>query len=68
MDRRKFLKVGALAGGAVLLFFGLKRSLDDIPVFISRGIGWAIYPVRFNCFPEIAVLTLTKTNESDGVV
>jgi uncharacterized protein len=39
--------------------FGLKRSIDNIPVFISRGIGWAIYPVRFNCYPEIAVLTLT---------
>jgi predicted MPP superfamily phosphohydrolase len=39
--------------------FGLKRSIENIPVFISRGIGWAIYPVRFNCFPEIAVLTLT---------
>jgi len=40
--------------------FGLKRSISDIPVFISRGIGWALCPVRFNCFPEIAVLTLTK--------
>ena len=28
-------------------------------VFISRGIGWALYPVRFNCYPEIAVLKLT---------
>jgi predicted MPP superfamily phosphohydrolase len=27
-------------------------------LFISRGIGWAIYPVRFNCYPEIAVLEL----------
>ena len=38
---------------------GLKRSLRGMSVFISRGIGWAIYPVRFNCFPEIAVLELT---------
>lgn len=29
-------------------------------IFISRGIGWAILPVRFNCPPEIAVLTLTR--------
>jgi predicted MPP superfamily phosphohydrolase len=43
--------------------FGLKRSIHDVPVFISRGIGWAIYPVRFNCFPEIAVLTLNKTRK-----
>lgn len=28
-------------------------------LFISRGIGWAIVPVRFNCYPEIAVLELT---------
>ena len=30
-------------------------------VFISRGIGWAIYPVRFNCYPEIAVLELFQS-------
>jgi len=27
-------------------------------MFISRGVGWALYPVRFKCFPEIAVLEL----------
>jgi len=27
-------------------------------LFISKGIGWAIYPVRFNCYPEIAILEL----------
>ncbi|MCW5200614.1 metallophosphoesterase [Desulfobulbus sp. F4] len=29
-------------------------------LFISRGIGWAIYPVRFNCYPEIALLKLVN--------
>ncbi|MBL6986357.1 MAG: metallophosphoesterase [Methylobacter sp.] len=29
-------------------------------LFISRGIGWAIIPVRFNCYPEIAVLELVN--------
>jgi predicted MPP superfamily phosphohydrolase len=29
-------------------------------VFISRGIGWAALPVRFNCFPEIAILHITR--------
>lgn len=29
-------------------------------LFISRGIGWAGYPVRFNCYPEIAVLELIR--------
>lgn len=39
---------------------GLKQSPKGFPVFISRGIGWGIYPIRFNCYPEIAVLELTK--------
>lgn len=30
------------------------------PLFISRGIGWAILPARFNCYPEIAVLELVN--------
>ncbi|MEW6349380.1 MAG: metallophosphoesterase [Thermodesulfobacteriota bacterium] len=37
---------------------GLKLSIRGNRVFISKGIGWAICPVRFNCFPEIAVLEL----------
>lgn len=27
-------------------------------IFISKGLGWAILPVRFNCLPEISVLKL----------
>lgn len=37
---------------------GLKKSPRGTSVFISKGIGWAVYPVRFNCPPEIAVLEL----------
>jgi hypothetical protein len=33
-------------------------------LFISRGIGWTIYPVRFNCFPEIAVIELHKAQST----
>jgi len=29
-------------------------------LFISKGIGWAIFPARFNCYPEIAVLELVN--------
>ena len=29
-------------------------------LFISRGLGWTIYPVRFNCYPEIALLQLVN--------
>ncbi len=37
---------------------GVKYSPRGCKLFISKGIGWGIYPVRFNCFPEIAVLEL----------
>jgi len=37
---------------------GLKVSPRGGKVFISKGIGWAIYPIRFNCYPEIVVLEL----------
>lgn len=37
---------------------GLVFSPKGTSVFISRGTGWAIYPVRANCYPEIAVLEL----------
>jgi predicted MPP superfamily phosphohydrolase len=40
---------------------GLKVSPRGTKVFISRGIGWVIYPVRFNCPPEIAVLELVPS-------
>jgi uncharacterized protein len=30
------------------------------PMYISRGLGWAIAPLRFNCRPEIARLELRK--------
>ncbi len=39
---------------------GLKMSTKQQRVFISRGIGWAIYPVRFNCYPEIPILELIQ--------
>ncbi len=38
---------------------GLVKTTKGQSLFISRGIGWAIYPVRFNCFPEIPILELT---------
>ncbi|MBI5440721.1 MAG: hypothetical protein HY900_05860 [Deltaproteobacteria bacterium] len=45
---------------------GLKTSTRGARVFISRGIGWAIYPVRFNCPPEIAVLELVPDKSGPG--
>ena len=40
---------------------GLVRT-ERTRVFISRGIGWAILPVRINCPPEIAVLELVRAS------
>ncbi len=37
---------------------GIKKSDKNTTVFISKGIGWSICPVRFNCHPEIAILEL----------
>jgi len=37
---------------------GLLKSNNHHLLFISRGIGWTIYPVRFNCLPEIPILEL----------
>lgn len=37
---------------------GIVTTTKGFPLFISRGIGWTILPVRFNCYPEIAVLEL----------
>lgn len=41
---------------------------DAVKLFISKGIGWAIYPVRFNCYPEIAVLELIQMNDAEPIV
>ncbi len=39
------------------------NGLIDTPrtrLFISKGIGWTVAPVRFNCTPELALLELTR--------
>jgi predicted MPP superfamily phosphohydrolase len=37
---------------------GVVTTVRGGQMFISRGIGWTILPVRFNCYPEIAILEL----------
>ena len=37
---------------------GVVQTTKGHNMFISRGIGRAICPIRFNCFPEIAVVAL----------
>lgn len=32
-------------------------------LYISRGLGWAILPIRFNCPPEISILRLVRDSK-----
>ncbi|MCI4438945.1 hypothetical protein JHC27_03740 [archaeon] len=36
-------------------------DLNGTKMFVSRGIGTSILPVRFACPPEIAVIELTRS-------
>ena len=36
---------------------------DGTNLYISRGLGWAMIPVRFNCLPEISILKLVQDRE-----
>ena len=29
-------------------------------LYISKGLGWSIFPIRFNCYPEISILKLQR--------
>ena len=29
------------------------------PMYVSRGIGTSVYPLRFRCRPELPIFTLT---------
>jgi predicted MPP superfamily phosphohydrolase len=37
-------------------------------LYISRGLGWAILPIRFNCYPEISVLILIQEGSIIDVI
>jgi uncharacterized protein len=49
--------VGALAAQKFPVVAGLGRR-DRTTMFVSRGVGTIYLPVRVNCPPEVAVLTL----------
>jgi uncharacterized protein len=49
--------VGALAAQKFPVVAGLARR-DRTTMFVSRGVGTIYLPVRVNCPPEVAVLTL----------
>ena len=51
--------LGALAARKFPVLAGTARR-ENTTIFVSRGVGTVYLPVRFNCPPEVAVLTLKK--------
>jgi predicted MPP superfamily phosphohydrolase len=49
--------LGAVAAREFPVVAGLERR-DGTSIFVSRGVGTVYVPVRVNCPPEVAVLTL----------
>ena len=49
--------VGAIAAQKFPVVAGIGRR-DRTTMFVSRGVGTIYVPVRINCPPEVAVLTL----------
>jgi hypothetical protein len=50
--------IGAVAAKKFPVVAGVARQ-DDTTIFVSRGVGTVYVPVRINCPPEVALLTLT---------
>ena len=49
--------LGAIAAQKFPVLAGIGRR-DNTTMFVSRGLGTVYLPVRVNCPPEVAVLTL----------
>ena len=56
--------VGAVAGRKFPVLAGY-ASRDNTSLFVSRGVGTVYVPVRINCPPDVAVLTLRPASERD---
>lgn len=46
---------------------GLYKVRDTF-LYVNRGLGWALRPVRFLCRPEITIISLRKPAEADKPV
>ncbi len=49
--------IGAIAAQKFPVVAGIARQ-GDTTIFVSRGVGTVYVPVRINCPPEVAILTL----------
>ncbi len=54
--------VGAVARRRFPVLAGL-GSRENTSIFVSRGIGTVYVPVRINCPPEVAIVTLTRRSQ-----
>jgi predicted MPP superfamily phosphohydrolase len=54
-----FPGIGALARRRFPVLAGLAQQ-DDTSIFVSRGVGTVYVPVRLNCPPEVALVTLRR--------
>ena len=52
--------LGAVAAREFPVVSGLARK-DGTSIFVSRGVGTVYVPIRINCPPEVAILTLEPT-------
>jgi hypothetical protein len=52
--------IGAFAAREFPVIAGLARR-ENTAVFVSRGVGTVYLPIRLNCPPEVALLTLQPT-------
>lgn len=55
---RLFGKPGWMPRGGGVWAGGWYES-HGTPLFVHRGVGWSVAPVRYNCPPEIAIISLT---------
>ena len=58
--------VGAVAAQKFPVVAGIGRR-DSTTMFVSRGVGTVYVPVRINCPPEVAVLTLRRRRPTDDL-
>lgn len=54
--------VGAIAGRKFPVLAGVGTE-SNATVFVSRGVGTVYVPVRINCPPDVAVLTLRRASD-----
>jgi uncharacterized protein len=55
--------LGAIAAKKFPVLSGFARS-DRTSLFVSRGVGTVYVPVRLNCPPEVAILTLRSDDKA----